>query len=190
MSGTIKFIADVSPQSPFFAFFLAACDTAPRGTSGCPISISISSSSPLALAPIIAPVLIGFALLAVVGYYGWRRFRRTNSSLTVRLLETEFEVMQYRKAWHIAGDEMQMLECIGHGAVGEVFKGKWRGMMVAVKTVKGAWMSSEEMEQELDHEATVLQAVRHAQVVQFFGMGTLNNGMPFMVVELMELGTR
>ena len=97
--------------------------------------------------------------------------------------------MQYRKAWHIAGDEMQMFECIGHGAVGEVFKGKWRGMMVAVKTVKGAWMSSEEMEQELDHEATVLQAVRHAHVVQFFGMGTLDNGTPFMVVELMELGT-
>ena len=80
-------------------------------------------------------------------------------------------------------------ECIGRGAIGEVYKGKWRGIDVAIKTVKEALLSSEEMEKELDHEASILQSVRHANVVQFYGMGTMNDGTPFMVIELMELGT-
>ena len=134
-------------------------------------------------------MLIVFVGLMILGYYGWRRFHRTTSSLTMRLLETETEVEKYRKVWHIPADEVEMSVCIGSGAVGEVFKGKWRGIDVAIKTVKGAWMSSEEMERELDHEASMLQAVRHANVVQFYGMGTLGDGTPFMVTELMELGT-
>ena len=105
------------------------------------------------------------------------------------MLETETEVEKYRKVWHIAEDDVSFQACIGSGAVGEVYKGKWRGIDVAIKTVKGAWMSSEEMEKELDHEASVLQSVRHANVVQFYGMGSMNDGTPFMVIELMELGT-
>ena len=147
------------------------------------------SRSSTALAPILAPVLIVLAVVVVLAYFGWRRFHRTTSSLTMRLLETETEVEKYRKVWHIPADEVFVAECIGSGAVGEVFKGKWRGIEVAIKTVKGAWMSSEEMERELDHEASMLQAVRHANVVQFYGMGTLGDGTPFMVTELMELGT-
>ena len=155
-------------------------------------------------------MLVGFALLAVLGGLAWRRSRRVNTSLTEKLLATEYEkqtieqemetielekkaveqeVEKYRKSWQIAANEVQLMECIGRGAVGEVFRGRWRDMAVAVKTVKGAWMSSAEMEKELDHEATMLQAVRHAHVVQFCGAGALDNGTPFIVTELMELGT-
>lgn len=126
----------------------------------------MAASARVPLAPILAPVLIGFAALVVVGALAWRWYRRAHSSLTEKLLATEQEVQQYRKVWHIPADEIQMHDCIGRGAVGEVFRGRWRDMAVAVKTVKGAWMSSEEMELELDHEASALQAVRHANVVQ------------------------
>ena len=34
----------------------------------------------------------------------------------------------------------------------------------------------------------MLQAVRHAHIVQFYGVGTLTDGAPFIVTELMELG--
>ena len=96
----------------------------------------------------------------------------------------------YRRVWQIAENEVLFGECIGHGAVGEVFKGRWRGIDVAIKMVKGTQISSsEEMEKELDHEASMLQSVRHANVVQFYGMGTMSDGTPFMVIELMELGT-
>ena len=170
------------------------CTKAPANTPGCPLPINNTSSIPLAT--ILVPVFIGFSVLFLAFIYGWRRFRRTTSKLTNtnidlthRLLQTENEVEKLRKVWQIREEEVEFMECIGRGAVGEVFKGRWRGMLVAVKKVKGAWMSSEEMEKELDHEASVLQAVRHAHVVQFFGMGAMNDGSPFMVTELMEMGT-
>ena len=180
------------------AIFRTACSGAPSGTPGCS-----SSSTSIPLAEILPPVLSVFAALIAIGIFLYRRFRRTNTALlstntsllntntnlTAKLLETETEVERYRKVWHIAEDEVSFQECIGRGAVGEVYKGKWRGIDVAIKTVKGAWMSSEEMEKELDHEASVLQNVRHANVVQFYGMGSMNDGTPFMVIELMELGT-
>ena len=154
------------------------------------------SKSGVPLAPVIAPVLIGFALLSLLAWLLWRRFRRTESTLTERLLiqendlkMKEQEVETYRKAWHIPAAEITFEDCIGRGAVGEVFRAIWRDMPVAAKTVKGAWMSSEEIERELDHEASMLRTVRHAHVVQFFGAGTLDDGTPFLVTELMELGT-
>ena len=154
---------------------VTACTSPPVNTIGCPIQVD---SSTVPVAKIVPPVLVGFILLLAIGVLLWRRFHRTNKSLTQKLLVTEHEVEKYRKAWHIAADEVQLHECIGRGAVGEVYRGVWRDMPVAVKTIKGAWMSSEEMEQELDHEASVLQAVRHAHVVQFFGAGTLGDGTP------------
>ena len=35
----------------------------------------------------------------------------------------------------------------------------------------------------------MLRTVRHAHVVQFYGMGATDEGMPFIVTELMELGS-
>ena len=135
-------------------------------------------------------------MVLLIGGLAWRRWRRSHDSLNQKLLSTKEEmkavvdeVQQYRRSWQIATTEVQLEECIGRGVVGEVFRGRWRDMAVAVKTIKGAWMSSAELEKELDHEATMLQAVRHAHVVQFFGVGALADRTPFMVVELMELGT-
>ena len=154
---------------------LSVCASVPTNESveGCPFSTSANATP---LAAILVPVLAGFALLVAGGLWMRRRFRRTASSLSEKLLATEqemqhyeSEVEQYRKAWQIAPQELELSECIGRGAVGEVFLGRWRDMAVAIKTIKGAWMSGEEMARELDHEASVLQTVRHAHVVQFFG---------------------
>ena len=164
-----------------------ACGSVPVGTAGCPDSMGLHSN--VALAPILAPLLIGFAVLAAFSWYLWRRFRYTNFSLAERLIISEQEVEQYRKVWYISSEEIKLGDCLGRGAVGEVYSGTWRDMTVAVKTFKGAWMNSAEMEMEMDREASVLRTIRHAHIVQFFGMGTLENGTPFIVTELMELGT-
>ena len=62
-------------------------------------------------------------------------------------------------------------------------------MNVAVKTMQGSWLSEAELRAALDHEASTLQAVRHAHIVQFWGAGTLADGSPFLVTELMDLGS-
>ena len=50
-------------------------------------------------------------------------------------------------------------------------------------------LSDGEVTERMDQEATIMQTVRHANVVQFFGAGMLADGRPFMVMELMELGS-
>lgn len=47
-------------------------------------------------------------------------------------LETELGNSIFTVAW----DEIQTLEEIGHGTFGAVFKGIWRGDLVAVKKIK------------------------------------------------------
>ena len=149
------------------------------------------------------PVLLVFAVRVLLGLFCLRRSRsdrrereaaeRARQAAEQAKVVAEKGTEEYRlltrKIWQLAPCELRLMECIGSGAVGEVFRGQWRDMDVAVKTFRGVCMTNEEMESELDHEAIMLHAVRHAHVVQFFGAGTLEDGTPFMVVELMELGT-
>ena len=81
-----------------------------------------------------------------------------------------------------------MGECIGEGVMGKVWKGHWRGMAVAVKVLSGVYAPVEVLKEEMDREATMLQTLRHAHVVQFLGAGTNYDSPPFIVTELMELG--
>ncbi len=164
------------------------------------------------VAKIVPPIVIGFAIVVALMLLLWRRHRGERSFLTEKLMQTEFAgphsipmpqcslsslvwsccsslVMQYRKAWEISHQEISILDKLGEGAVGEVFRVQWRDMVVAMKLVKGEWLSTDEAHQDLDREASMLQAVRHPHIVQFFGAGSLENGMPFILTELMELGT-
>ncbi len=99
------------------------------------------------------------------------------------------QLQRVRKTWEIGHEEIVIGEQIGRGAFGAVFRGVWRRMDVAIKTMTGAYMNEEDLQRELDNEASALQTVRHAHIVQFFGAGTLQEGTPFIVTELMELGS-
>eukprot|EP00048_Salpingoeca_helianthica_P013389 m.200588 g.200588 ORF g.200588 m.200588 type:complete len:471 (+) comp15497_c12_seq1:120-1532(+) len=144
---------------------------------------------------ILPPVLIVSALLLALGWLLWRHFRGRNKHLNEKLLSTEQEMMltqhqlnALRKVWEIDWSEITQFNCIGSGAMGQVWRGQWRGMAVAVKMLTGVYSSLETLREELDREATMLQTLRHAHVVQFLGAGTTSDNMPFLVTELMELG--
>ena len=126
----------------------------------------------------------------------WRRQKHQNKDLSERLITTEQEkehtqhqLEAIRKVWEIDWSEVQQGECIGQGAMGQVWKGHWRGMAVAVKVLTGVYAPVEELKEEMDREASMLQTLRHAHVVQFLGAGTNAENMPFVVTELMELGS-
>ena len=179
----------------------AACLTAGiDGLVGCPQPvINTVNSFPL---EIVLPVLITPFVLALI-IFGvtvlvrrWRRMRSSNKSLTTRLLSTQREMIQaqdvvqsMKKVWEVSWDEMHTSDTLGTGAFGNVLRGQWRGMSVAVKILTAMYMESEELRQEMDREATMLQTLRHAHVVQFLGAGMTDEDMPFIVTELMELGS-
>ena len=75
-----------------------------------------------------------------------------------------------------------------------VHAARWRDLKVAVKSVVGHFVDagiamSSHSSGELDKEIAMLQQVRHANIVLFFGAGTSPDGAPFLVTELVELGT-
>jgi hypothetical protein len=146
------------------------------------------ASSGVPLSKVLPPVLVGSALIALVAFVWLRRLRMHNEDLSERLLTTAHELRAYRAVWEIDWKEVQHGDCVGRGAMGEVFRGQWRGMAVAVKVLTGVYLPLEELREEMDREATMLQTLRHAHVVQFLGAGTNSEGMPFLITELMDLG--
>ena len=157
---------------------------------------TIVGSAGVALQKILPPILVTCAVVVLAAFCLWRRLRGRNAHLSELLLSTEqeMEVTQHqlaalRKVWEIDWAEIHCTDCIGKGAMGKVWQGKWRGMDVAVKVLTGSFVSVEELREEMDREATMLQTLRHAHVVQFLGAGTTSERGPFLVTELMELGS-
>lgn len=54
----------------------------------------------------------------------------------------------------------------------QVYKGRWRGVLVAVKVLH---CTSKEHQEELLREAAILRRLRHPNVVNFLGLGTNDN---------------
>ena len=105
------------------------------------------------------------------------------------MIETQYALETIKNVWEISWNDLRTSDTLGTGAFGKVVRGKWRGMAVAVKVLTAIYMQSDSLREEMDREATMLQTLRHAHVVQFLGAGVNDEGMPFIVTELMELGS-
>ena len=103
-------------------------------------------------------------------------------SLTSRLdmAVDDLDLLQKQVLWEIDRSEVDLTNNIplGVGSYGEVLKGKWRGMTVAVKTVM---VTESKSNSELDkaallseqrHEIAVMSHMHHPRVVQFLGACT------------------
>jgi serine/threonine protein kinase len=72
--------------------------------------------------------------------------------------------------WQINYEELEFEHKIGEGGFGEVFRAKWRGTTVAVKTLKGTGdaLNPKEVE-KFSKEVTILRALHHPNLVLFLG---------------------
>ena len=92
----------------------------------------------------------------------------------------DLDLLQKQVLWEIDRSEVDLSNkvIIGVGSYGEVLKGKWRGMTVAVKTVMVTESnSSSELDKaallsEQRHEIAVMSHMHHPRVVQFLGACT------------------
>ena len=83
--------------------------------------------------------------------------------------------------------EIKFGERIGRGTFGEVFKGMWRGAVVAVKKLNTAQMN-EEFIREYEKEVYLMRTLRAPNVLQFLG-STFNPPDICIVMEYMSRGS-
>ena len=74
--------------------------------------------------------------------------------------------------WQISYDEIEFQNKIGDGISGEVFKGKWRGTYVAVKTLSRVDPSDPTEVSLFSKVATGLRALQHPSIALFLGACT------------------
>jgi hypothetical protein len=93
---------------------------------------------------------------------------------------SEATVRRFLAAWEIPAEHITFLQLLAEGSYGEVWKGLWGSQTVAIKTLKRG-TDNEHDDEDFRKECEALQAIKHPNLLVFFGAGTTAEGKPFMV---------
>eukprot|EP00899_Mesostigma_viride_P002690 jgi/Mesvir1/12421/Mv00589-RA.2 len=84
------------------------------------------------------------------------------------LLDSPVKLAGIGQATQINYSELQLLEKIGEGTFGEVFRGKWFGKEVAIKRMRTSTLTGSMLE-EFHKEVGILESIRHPNCVLYMG---------------------
>ena len=105
----------------------------------------------------------------------------------------EANLRSFENVWNIGFEEIkfdQRLDTEISGAYGEVYRGTYRQIAVAIKRLQYYQMHIiKRSRAEFTREIEVMKTIRHPNVVMFFGGGKFRDGTPFLVMELMHRGS-
>ena len=93
------------------------------------------------------------------------------------------------REWLISREEIEIMreKSLGEGSYGKVFKGRYRGLVVAVKELK--CLSTSQERDLFEREMDIASRCRHPCLLQFIG-ATQDEKTPLFVTELMESSLR
>ena len=102
---------------------------------------------------------------------------------------TKCESLLTTREWLISRDEIEIMreKFLGEGSYGKVFKGRYRGFVVAVKELK--CLSTSRERDLFEREMDIASRCRHPCLLQFIG-ATQDEKTPLFVTELMESSLR
>ena len=86
------------------------------------------------------------------------------------------------------GDKYRLGRLIGEGGMGAVYEADHLGLgiKVAIKLLNEVFASDHKALSRFDREAKATAAIRHANIVEVTDTGKDNEGVPFLVMELLE----
>ncbi len=91
------------------------------------------------------------------------------SSRPVPVIPPKRHAPPINKAFIIDNKDITLVEKIGSGGFGDVYKGTWNYQTVAVKTLHMKNMSGES-EEEFKQETSIWKGLRHPNIIQLFGI--------------------
>lgn len=158
------------------------------GTNDIRQSQSSGSENATLIISVILAVVVLFLILVIVGFIFWKRLKRSDGSLGTSVsLETV----------HVIGGGIVKEEKLGSGNFGDVYRGKWNGLPVALKSLK-----NEEHVAEFEQEAAVLEyafpsfhpltlqrKLNHPHIVRYLGIHEDEAGKRYIVTEFVAKGS-
>ena len=125
-------------------------------------------------------------VLIIVGVFSWHKVRKVNKEHAEGKMKMELmqlDVKRFQNAWRLDWDQVKLLEKIGQGGAGEVFRGLInQSIPAAIKIMKNSDMKND-ME---NREIQVLMRIRHKRLVHFLGYGENPEGGIFVGLEMCE----
>jgi predicted Ser/Thr protein kinase len=82
--------------------------------------------------------------------------------------------------------EYDVLDVIGQGGMGEVYKGHGNGRLVAIKILPQRFAGQTDFRKRFAREAETLTSLQHANIVKMYDYGETDDGFPYMVMEYVE----
>ena len=126
--------------------------------------------------------------LVVIGYVIYSRVvkmskLRKDLELARKTLESyEENVKLMQKGWTLKFSEIELIEQIGVGSCGTIFKGKLRGsIQVAIKVIEVEKEETWVQIRKDDPEIGLMTRCRHPRLVMFLGYGVIPNQGHFIV---------
>jgi serine/threonine protein kinase len=85
-------------------------------------------------------------------------------------------------------NNFSILRLLGEGGMGAVYEAEHPtlGRKVAVKVLRPALAADPEQVQRFFNEARAANAIRHPNIIQVLDLGLLPDGVPYLVMELLE----
>eukprot|EP00056_Hartaetosiga_gracilis_P012666 m.203198 g.203198 ORF g.203198 m.203198 type:complete len:1456 (-) comp13727_c0_seq3:225-4592(-) len=139
----------------------------------------------------VVDIVIAMSILIVfviVIFYLSSKLKRRNENM----LDLEDQIQELANVWIINEKEIEYLTRIDDEAPGVssiVSKGKFRGIVVAVKKLKTNLSDDIETQRQFRKEVRLMKNLRHANIVQFIGAGSDSKGNPFIVTEFLDRGS-
>ncbi|KAG2377713.1 hypothetical protein C9374_008798 [Naegleria lovaniensis] len=95
------------------------------------------------------------------------------------------------KSFIIAAKDLEILRKIAEGGMGCVYLGKWKGTLVAIKSLKlltAELLDDETKQEEFEKEVSLLASLRHPCILTFYGI-CLTEECKFMITEYLDNGS-
>lgn len=137
-------------------------------------------------------------VFVTIGRWQGERSRRRVEESELQLVsarqenaESQATVQRMLSAWQIPAAHITLQRLLAEGAYGSVWKGLWGSQPVAIKVLKRR--ADDELDphsaEDFRKECEALQAIKHPNLILFFGAGTTEDGKSFMVTEFLAGGS-